>query len=195
MANISLLWYNRKKYTFFSYLFFKTWLKRLFLFPQLLKFYFRRLRLQCSGAKIHDSAEIGLAVFKGKLCNLFVGESSFIGRAHIALHGNVIIGSRVVINDGVKILTASHNVLSTSWDQFSKDIRIDDYAWIATDAIILPGVTIGKGAVVGAGAVVFESVKAFSIVVGNPAKEINKKRETSLDYNPCEFLAFYSAWI
>ena len=51
-----------------------------------------------------------------------------------------------------------------------------DNVWIATGAILLPGVTIGEGAVVASGAVVTKDVPSWTVVAGNPAKYI-KKRE------------------
>ena len=47
--------------------------------------------------------------------------------------------------------------------------------WIATGAIILPGVTVGEGAVVGAGSVVARDVPPWTVVAGNPAREIKKR--------------------
>ena len=61
-----------------------------------------------------------------------------------------------------------------------KPIVIDDNAWVASRAIILPGVVIGKAAVVGAGAVVTKDVEPWTVVGGNPAKFI-KKRELKND--------------
>lgn len=148
-----------------------------------------------AGANIDHSAEIGKATVIGHKDLLSVGSCSFIGRAFIALHDDVKIGSRVCINDDVKILTASHDVLSSNWEQTRKEIIIDDYAWIGTGALLLPGVRIGRGAVVGAGAVVSRSVEEGAIVAGNPARPISKKRCVSLDYNPCEFLSANRAWL
>jgi galactoside O-acetyltransferase len=53
-------------------------------------------------------------------------------------------------------------------------IEIEDDVWIGAGAIVLPGVTVGRGAVIGAGAVVTRSVEALSIVAGVPAREIGK---------------------
>ena len=52
------------------------------------------------------------------------------------------------------------------------DLRvvIEDDVWIGTRAIILHGVTIGRGAIVGAGAVVTCNVPPYSIITGVPAK-------------------------
>jgi acetyltransferase-like isoleucine patch superfamily enzyme len=51
-----------------------------------------------------------------------------------------------------------------------KPVRIGAWADIGVNAVILPGVTIGRAAIVGAGAVVTEDVKPFSIVAGVPAR-------------------------
>lgn len=49
-------------------------------------------------------------------------------------------------------------------------VVIEDDVWVGTRAIILAGVTIGRGAVVAAGAVVTKSVPPYAIVGGNPAR-------------------------
>jgi acetyltransferase-like isoleucine patch superfamily enzyme len=60
-------------------------------------------------------------------------------------------------------------------------VTIEDYAWISCRVVILPGVTIGKGAVVAAGAVVTTNVPPYTIVGGVPAIEIGK-RTKNLNY-------------
>src|SRR5690606_26766536 len=95
----------------------------------------------------------------------------------------------------VEIFTGSHDVDDPHWKLLTRRVQIDDYAWIATGAMILPGVHIGRGAVVGAGAVVSKSVPPGAIVVGNPAKPISRTRTIDLNYNPCELLAANQAWL
>src|SRR2546427_7579923 len=51
---------------------------------------------------------------------------------------------------------------------------------IGTNAVVLPGVTIGKGAIVGAGAVVAEDVPPFSIVAGVPARVRSEEHTSEL---------------
>lgn len=58
----------------------------------------------------------------------------------------------------------------------AKPVIICDDVWVGANSVILPGITIGKGAVVGAGSVVTKDVPAYAIVMGNPAK-IKKYRE------------------
>jgi len=61
-------------------------------------------------------------------------------------------------------------------DAISKGpIIVQDEAWIGSNAIILSGVTIGKGAMVAAGAIVTKDVPPYAIVGGNPARVIRYK--------------------
>jgi maltose O-acetyltransferase len=195
MATFKYLWKNRIKFRWFSRSFFISWAKRLLTFSALIKSNRRVKKLITNGAHIAATAEIGIANINGKKDNLSIGDFSTVGRVEIALHDKVTIGKYVCINDGVVILSASHDVLDPLWGHKKAPIFIGDYAWIATNAIILPGVSIGKGAVVGAGAVVSKNVDDYTIVIGNPAKEISKKRTEVLNYNPCEFLATNNAWL
>lgn len=195
MASLKYLWNNRVQYRLFSKSFFICWAKRSLTFSELIKNNRRRKKLINEGANIAETAEIGIVNIKGRKDNLSIGDFSTLGRVEIALHDKVTIGKYVCINDGVVILSASHDVLDPLWRHKKDPIFIEDYAWIATNAIILPGVTIGRGAVVGAGAVVSKNVNDYAIVIGNPAKEITKKRIETLNYNPCEFLATNNAWL
>ena len=195
MAAFIYLWKNRARFPVNSTAFYRAWGKRMFSFQEVLRRNIRRKRLIKAGARIHPTAEVGKMVIGGHRNKLFIGAFSFVGEIKIALHESVFIGERVCINDGVQIFTASHDVLDPKWGHKKDKVIIEDYAWIGTGAMILPGVQIGKGAVVGAGAVVSKSVPAYSIVVGNPAKVISKSRNQNLNYNPCEFLAENKAWI
>jgi len=155
----------------------------------------RRTLLVRKGASIAEDACVGEAVFIGRLSRLKIGSSSFIGKAEMMLHGQVAIGSCVCINDGVVILTASHDLRDPEWKQWVKPVTIEDYAWIATGATILPGVRIGRGAVVGASAVVSKDVPAFGLAVGNPAVVREDRRVHEFSYSPVRFLAFQEAWL
>ena len=92
----------------------------------------------------------------------------------------ITIGDRVCIGEDARLLTGSHSLTSPTFDLVTKPITINDNVWIATGAIVLPGVTIGEGAVVAAGSVVTKDVEPWTVVGGNPAKFI-KKRELKYD--------------
>lgn len=79
------------------------------------------------------------------------------------------IGDYTKITKGVFILThdGSRNK--------KMDVFIEDRTFLSVNSIILPGVTIGRGATVGAGSIVATNVPPYSIVMGNPAKVIGFK--------------------
>ena len=148
-----------------------------------------------AGGAVGGLSFIAPTVFNGSKCKLKIGSNSYIGRVSLHLHDEINIGDNVVINDGVVLLTASHRIDTSEWQSFSKPIIIKDYAWVATNAVILPGVTIGKGAVVGAGAVVGKDVLPYTIVAGNPALPVGKNRPLDLTYNPVKGLSLFEAWL
>jgi acetyltransferase-like isoleucine patch superfamily enzyme len=184
MASINYLWRNRAVFTLGSVNFYRAWAKRVLSLPELLTRNYKRSTLLAKGASIHEQAEIGHVTIDGPRNLLQVGAQSFLGRVYIALHDKVQIGERVCINDGVCLLTASHDVMDPAWSHTKAAIVISDYVWIGTNAMILP-----------AGAVVTKSVPAGGIVVGNPAKQLAKTRTEQLTYNPCEFLSANRAWL
>ncbi len=97
-----------------------------------------------------------------------IGENSWIGYDTIIETSRpslVTIGRNVTINLRVSIIAHFHD---------SVGVRIEDDAFIGPGAIILPNVTIGKGAVVTAGSVVSTSVPPAMMVQGNPARIIAK---------------------
>lgn len=102
---------------------------------------------------------------------------------------NLKIGNYCSISMGVKfILGGNHstNTFSTypfrcffdnlECEAWTKGpIILEDDVWIGTDAIVLSGVTLGKGTVVAAGSVVVKSTLPYSLVGGNPAKLIKMR--------------------
>jgi acetyltransferase-like isoleucine patch superfamily enzyme len=189
------LWRKRKRYPMGSRLWWKSWAKRLYWFPELLAFSRRREKLRRKGAFLGELSIVGEAHFGGNFSGLRIGSHSYVGRALVVLHGPVEIGDHVLINDGVTILTASHDVNDPDFTQFAAKITIGDYAWICQGVTLLPGVTIGRGAVVGAGSVVAKSVPDHAIVVGNPARATSKTRNPNLTYSPVAHLAPLEAWL
>ena len=95
--------------------------------------------------------------------------------------GKIIIGSHTDIGSEVMIWTSEHNLNSPNWEAIEAPVVIGDYCFIGPRAIILPGVSIGKGAVVAAGAVVTKDVPAMAIVAGVKAKIIGQ-RSGQLNY-------------
>jgi maltose O-acetyltransferase len=194
--DLQFLWTSRERPPFGSKRWLVVWAKRALQFRPLIVMLYRRRRLRARGVQIGSLSVLDSPELKGSGANLSVGDRSFIaGSAEIVALEKVTIGSRVVINDKVTILTASHHVSDPGWRQFRKPVRIEDYAWVAVGATILPGVTIGYGAVVGAGAVVARDVPPLAVATGNPATVRLDTRPRDLDYDPVILLAPYEAWV
>lgn len=94
--------------------------------------------------------------------------------------GGLTIGNNVIIGPHVCINTSNHNFTNSElpirlqgWTNDA--VNIEDDVWIGANAVILPGVTIGKGAVIGAASVVTKSIPAYSVAVGNPAHVIRER--------------------
>lgn len=102
--------------------------------------------------------------------NVFVNHAcSFLDLGGITIEDNVLIGPRV------NLVTEDHPVdPATRRTLVLKPITIKRNAWIAANATILPGVTVGENAVVAAGALVNKDVPANTVVAGVPAKVIKR---------------------
>lgn len=151
----------------------------LFLFRPFSLPYFRNWRifvLRCFGAKIgegcvvHSNAEI----WDPK--NLSVGKYTCIGpQTKIYNPARIFLGDKVTISQYAYLCTASHDISDKKNILITESIRVESFAWVAADAFVGMGVTIGEGAVVGARAAVFKDVEPWTVVGGNPAKFIKKR--------------------
>lgn len=113
--------------------------------------------------------------------NIELGDYSGIGQ-RCYLQGSITIGKYVMMAPEVVVLTIDHKFNDISkpmrfqGHKKGKPVIIEDDVWIGHRVIILPGVRIGKGSIIGAGSIVTKDVESFSIVGGNPAKLIRKRK-------------------
>jgi putative colanic acid biosynthesis acetyltransferase WcaF len=84
--------------------------------------------------------------------------------------GRVIVRARATVTQRVTLCTGTHDLSSEALPLVTGPIDVGADAFIGTQALVLPGITIGDGAVVGAGSVVTKDVDAWTIVAGNPAR-------------------------
>jgi acetyltransferase-like isoleucine patch superfamily enzyme len=171
------------------------WAKRVAQTRGLVRLILRSLVLRHQGAVVGTLAVIGRAKIYGPRANLVIGQEAALGRCSVSLNAKVEIGARAVVNDGATILTASHSLSDPKWRTTTGSVRIGEYAWIATNALLLPGVNIGRGAVVAAGAVITHDVPAYACAVGNPARILPERRTHDFDYSPALMTAPIEAWL
>ena len=136
-------------------------------------------------AKHLETFEIGDGVFIGE--QAFI-QGRFEGRCVIGNHAwlgpqsyfdarDLVIEEYVGWGPGAKVLGSTHtgepaDVPVIQTDLVMKPVRICAWADVGVNAVVMPGITIGKGAIVGAGAVVTHDVAPFAVVAGVPARFI-----------------------
>ena len=112
---------------------------------------------------------------------LVLGNHSNIGPYnYIGCSGKITIGNNVMLAPRVSIYAENHlfdHAHITIKEQGVKrmDVKIEDDCWIASNVVILAGVTIGKGSVVAAGSVVNENIPPYSVAAGVPARVIKSR--------------------
>ena len=137
----------------------------------------KRFLLRLFGAKLASTAIVYSSAKIYYPANLIMDEycclASGVDCYNVAL---VKIGANTTVSQGAYLCTASHDISDSLNPLVTAPIIVKDQAWIATDAFVGMGVTVGQGAVIGARACVFKDVEPWTVVGGNPAKFI-KKRE------------------
>lgn len=119
--------------------------------------------------------------------HISIGDRVIINMGCTFVDNNLItIGNDVLIASNVQIYTATHPTdpalrRRSPWHEgeaicntYALPVTIEDDVWIGGGAILLPGVTIGRGSTVGAGAVVTRSVPPMCVAVGNPCRVIRR---------------------
>lgn len=105
-----------------------------------------------------------------------IGDHTRIG-IHCTVIGPVCIGNHVNLAQGITVTALNHNYQDVTQriDEqgvSTSPVVISDDVWIGANAVILPGVTIGRHAVVAAGAVVTKDVPDYCVVGGVPARVV-----------------------
>lgn len=139
-------------------------------------FAWRRFLLRVFGGKVGAQVHVYGTADIMFPWNLEIGDWSAIGeRALIYNLGRITIGSRVTVSQGAHLCAGTHDYTRPDLPLLKPPIVVRDQAWICADAFVGPGVTVGDGAVVGARAVVVKDVAGWTVVAGNPAREIRKR--------------------
>ncbi len=122
-------------------------------------------------------------------CRFLNGRKIRFGKRNVINFGCLFDGRRYSVHTGddvsigpeATILTLGHEPQATDFADRGGDVVIGDRAWIAYQALLLPGVEIGEGAIVAARAVVTRDVEPYTIVAGNPARPIGTRND-AIDY-------------
>jgi putative colanic acid biosynthesis acetyltransferase WcaF len=137
---------------------------------------FRRALLRAFGASLAPTANVRRTVLIECPWNLSVGAESSIGdRAILYCLGPVQIGSRTTVSQGAHLCAGTHDHRRASMPLVRATISIGDDVWIAADAFVGPGVTVGTGAILGARGVAMRDLAPWKIYAGNPAVPVRER--------------------
>lgn len=137
---------------------------------------FRKTVYRMSGIRIGRQSSLHWRARFYRPWKLTIGNNSIIGNdAMLDARNGITIGDNVSLSMGVWIWTMEHDPQDPWYGGVGGPVIIEDYAWVSCRVVILPGVTIGKGAVVAAGTVVTKDVPPYAIVGGVPAKIIGQR--------------------
>lgn len=168
---------NIQKRSFFKYF--------IGLIPRIIQFvkHERARRIaRNKGAIIGQNVVLPIALAKRANKNLIIGDNTSVQTSLIDLRNIVRIGNNVIIGSNSEIITTSHNIDSTEWEQKNYGISIDDYVWIPTNVLVLPSCrNIGRGAVIASGSVVAKNIEEMTVNAGNPAQVLRKRKNVHSD--------------
>ncbi|MBI5127624.1 acyltransferase [Candidatus Roizmanbacteria bacterium] len=144
---------------------------------------FRRFIYRIAGIKIGKGSVIHMKARFYDPRNIVIGEDTIIGEGSI-LDGRakLTIGNHVDIASEVMVYNSQHDIEDENFSAVDKPVIIEDYVFIGPRSIVLPGVTIGKGAIVAAAAVVTKDVPPYAIIGGVPGKIIGERKLKTYHY-------------
>ena len=124
-----------------------------------------------AGAKIYGSVRIWLPR------HLDIGEGAIVGPgAELYNQGRIAIGPFCVISQRAFLCASTHRTSDPGFALETRPIALGRGCWVAAEAFVGPGVTMGDGAVLAARAALFEDAEAMGIYRGNPATLIGQRR-------------------
>lgn len=142
--------------------------------------FWRRFILRLFGAQIAPLAAIYPTVRIWAPWNLQIGAAATVGpEVNLYNVAPIRIGEDAVISQGSHLCTATHDHRAVDFALMVGQIEVKSNAWVAAEAFLAPGITIGESAVVGARATVTKSVTDYTIVAGNPASIVAKRPENA----------------
>lgn len=145
-------------------------------FPKSLFMPWKRCLLRLFGARIASTANVYATARVFMPWQLVMKDHACLASGVDCYNAAPIeIGVNATVSQRTYLCTASHDIRSPRHEQTQRAIVIGDRAWVAAEAFVGPGVTVGEGAVVGARAAVFKDVEPWTIVGGNPARTIGKR--------------------
>jgi putative colanic acid biosynthesis acetyltransferase WcaF len=108
--------------------------------------------------------------------NFKLGDYACVGpRVTIYCMEDITVGDHAVVSQGAHLCAGTHDIEDSCFQLLARPIFIGARAWIAAEAFVGPGVTVGRGAVLGARGCAFRDLDPWTVYGGNPACKLKSR--------------------
>ncbi len=140
----------------------------------------RRFLLRAFGAKIGKGARVYGSARIWYPPHLEMGQYATMGwNVNCYNQGMIVLGDFSTVSQYSHLVAGTHDIDDPGFQLITKPIHIGRHAWVASDAFVGPGVTMGEGAVLGGRAVAFKNLDPWTVYVGNPARAVRQRKPFS----------------
>jgi len=138
----------------------------------------RGIVLRAFGAKVHRTAIVRGSARIWWPGNLTMGAHASLGPSALCYNvAHVTLAPFAIVSQRAHLCTAGHNIDQAEFPLTAAPIHIGPHGWVAAEAFVGPGVSIGEGAVLGARGVSFRDMDPWMVYAGNPAKPVRPRRK------------------
>ncbi|GAB3355378.1 LbetaH domain-containing protein [Lysobacter tyrosinilyticus] len=136
----------------------------------------RAIVLRLFGAKVDATARVYGSARIWYPPNLTMGPHAVIGpRVNCYCMDRVELGEMAIVSQGAHLCGGTHDIRDPDFQLVTRPIVVGRSAWIAAEAFVGPGVTVGEYAVIGARAVILRDAEPYGVYTGNPAQLIKQR--------------------
>ncbi|RYY89773.1 MAG: putative colanic acid biosynthesis acetyltransferase [Comamonadaceae bacterium] len=136
----------------------------------------RRFLLKLFGARMGVLADVRGSATVWYPPHLEMADRSLLAeRVNCYNMAPISLAEGALVSQGAHLCAGSHDITTPEFQLFARPIAIGARSWVAAEAFVGPGVTIGEGAVLGARAVTFGPLEPWGVYTGNPARLLKRR--------------------
>jgi putative colanic acid biosynthesis acetyltransferase WcaF len=140
----------------------------------------RAFLLRCFGATVGRGVHVYPNVSIWAPWNLTLGDECGVANGVILYsQGHISLGKRAVVSQGAHLCAGTHDYTQPGFPLVTKPIQVGNHVWIAAEAFVHAGVSIGEGAVIGARSVVQKDMPSWTVCAGHPCKPIKERKQVN----------------
>jgi putative colanic acid biosynthesis acetyltransferase WcaF len=143
--------------------------------PPQLRFW-RRFLLKLFGAHLGESCDVRGSARVWYPPHLHLEDRALLAERVTCYNmAPITLGRAALVSQGAHLCAGTHDISSPTFQLMASPITIGAGAWIAAEAFVGPGVSVGDGAVLGARSVAFRSLDPWTVYGGNPARPLKTR--------------------